>query len=512
MVAASTSASSVWPRGGRAAASLSASQPGVAAAACSLPARRLVGPCVPCVGMGHWNRPIVTAAPRLVAATLASASSSSSEPRPPVTPPPSSASSTRPAPQTCPACGQICSKAGVFERHLGACCPDLVPRAAWRAAVAEGREAEVLAAASAVEAALRDDAVRLAFRTTDPATGDPVRRSAAEVAAVLGLPIPRVAASLKAAMRAVPLAADADPVHVIFEDAHLIAFAKPAGLITAPKHRYTGGSLVNRAIAHLGGVPPYPVHRLDMFTSGVVVMGKTGGAAAALHAQFRERTAVKRYLALVVGRVGEGEGAGAGRDSSVVVRSPSFPPGAFAVAAPIGRHPGHEVARAALGPADPDGAPSLTLFRPVAVSEALGGESGIGGGGGGGASTSPVAGAQPAPLAPAGTLASLARGATLLCAAPRTGRTHQIRVHATAAGHPLVGDDLYGALLPWAPRQLLHAATLDLVHPATGAHLSLAAPLPDDFLAALGVVGLSVPADLPAHLPAMDGWGPDPPC
>jgi 23S rRNA pseudouridine1911/1915/1917 synthase len=109
-------------------------------------------------------------------------------------------------------------------------------------------------------------------------------------------------------------------------------------------------------------------------------------------------------------------------------------------------------------------------------------------------------------------LASLARGATLLCAAPRTGRTHQIRVHATVAGHPLVGDDLYGALLPWAPRQLLHAATLDLVHPVTGAHLSLAAPLPDDFLAALGVVGLSVPADLPAHLPAMDGWGPDPPC
>lgn len=237
---------------------------------------------------------------------------------------------------TCPACGQRCVRPGVFERHLGACCPDLVPRAAWRAAVAGGSEAAVLATASAVEAGLRAAAVRLAFKDLDPATGGPVRRSAAEVAAVLNLPVPRVAASLKLAMRAVPLAADDEPVEVLFEDAHLIAFAKPAGLITAPKHRYTGGSLVNRAIAHLGGVPPYPVHRLDMFTSGVVVMAKNGPAAAALHAQFRDRTAVKRYVALVVGRVGsDGDGResiSASPSAGAVTRDdPSFPAGGFAV-------------------------------------------------------------------------------------------------------------------------------------------------------------------------------------
>ena len=402
--------------------------------------------------------------------------------------------------RTCPACGQNCVKPGVFERHLGACCPDLVSRSAWRAALEDGSEERVLAAAAAVEAALRADAVRLAFRTTDPATGDPIRRSAAEVAAVLGLPVPRVAAALKLAMRAVPLAIDRQPVDVLYEDAHVIAFAKPSGLITSPKHRYTGGSLVNRAIAHLQGVPPFPVHRLDMFTSGVVVMGKNAHAAAGLHAQFRERTAVKRYLALVVGRLGGGGDGGDQPTSAFAIRDPSYPAGAFAVACPIGRHPGHEVARAALAPDDPDGSPSLTLFRPVAVSGALGPDGPA------------LAGVVPAPLARAGTLASLARGATLLCAAPRTGRTHQIRVHAAAAGHPLVGDDLYGALVPWAPRQLLHAATLDLVHPVSGEALALAAPLPADFLAALALVGLSVPTELASNLPVMDGWGPDPPC
>ena len=389
---------------------------------------------------------------------------------------------------------------GVFERHLGHCCPDLVPRSAWRDAVAAGTEAETLAAAVRVEADLRARAVALAFRDSDP-DGQPVRRSAAEVAALVGLPFDRVAASLKAAMRAVPLAVDAAPVEVVYEDDWVLALAKPSGLITAPKHRYAGGSLVNRAIAHLGGVAPYPVHRLDMFTSGIVVMGKHAAAAAGLHAQFRERRAVKRYLAVVVGHMdarqpgGDGDAAAA-HGGSVITASPSYPAGGFAVHAPIGRHPGHEVARSVLPPGDPDGAESLTLFRPVSVSHG---------------DATALEGADPAPLAGAGTLARLASGATLVCAAPRTGRTHQIRVHAAVAGHPLVGDDLYGALVPWAPRQLLHAATLDLAHPGTGEPLRLAAPLPPDFRAALDLLGLDCPADLAAGLPDMAGWGPPAP-
>jgi 23S rRNA pseudouridine1911/1915/1917 synthase len=424
------------------------------------------------------------------------ASSSPSSVQPPSTPRPR-------VTHTCPACGQRCVRPGVFERHLGACCPDLIPRPAWRAAVAAGAEADLLATAAAAEADLRARAVALAFRTPGPDGGPPIRRSAADVAATLGLPVDRVAASLKAAMRAVPLAADhGSPLDIIFEDDWVLALAKPAGLITAPKHRYTGGSLVNRAIAYLGeGRAPFPVHRLDQFTSGVVVMGKHSAAAAGLHAQFRERTAVKRYLAVVVGRVDGGdEGFDCGGEEGVLAgRTPTDPPGGFAVAAPIGRHPGHEVARATLPPGDADGAASLTLFRPVSFAPARGDSS--------------LDGVAPAPLARSGTLARLrSDGATLLCAAPRTGRTHQIRVHAAAVGHPLIGDDLYGALAPsWAPRQLLHAATLDLLHPGTGEPLRLAAPLPPDFAAALDVLGLECPADLAGGLPEMGGWGPPPP-
>ena len=86
--------------------------------------------------------------------------------------------------------------------------------------------------------------------------------------------------------------------------------------------------------------------------------------------------------------------------------------------------------------------------------------------------------------------------------APRTGRTHQIRVHLAAAGHPILGDDVYGARVPWAPRMLLHAASLELEHPASGQPLRVAAPLPDDFLSALGLLGLPAACEDASGLPA----------
>lgn len=87
-------------------------------------------------------------------------------------------------------------------------------------------------------------------------------------------------------MRAVPLPGDPIPVDVLYEDEHLLAVNKPAGLITAPKHRFQGGSLVNRIIGTCG-FTPLVVHRLDMNTTGVVLFAKTRVAVAALHAQFR---------------------------------------------------------------------------------------------------------------------------------------------------------------------------------------------------------------------------------
>lgn len=101
-------------------------------------------------------------------------------------------------------------------------------------------------------------------------------------------------------MRAVPLAADNEPVEVVYEDDDVIALNKPYGVITAPKHRYTGGSLVNRLIG-TRGLEPLVIHRLDMNTTGVVLFAKRREVVPALHAQFREKAVRKRYIALVAG-------------------------------------------------------------------------------------------------------------------------------------------------------------------------------------------------------------------
>ena len=101
-------------------------------------------------------------------------------------------------------------------------------------------------------------------------------------------------------MRAVPLPADHDPIDVIYEDDDLIGLNKQYGVITAPKHRYVGGSLVNRIIG-ARGLEPGVLHRLDMNTTGVVLFAKKRDVVPAVHAQFREKTAKKEYLAVVVG-------------------------------------------------------------------------------------------------------------------------------------------------------------------------------------------------------------------
>ena len=389
-----------------------------------------------------------------------------------------------------------------------------------------------------------------------------------DVASLLNLPESRVALSLKLAVRATPLVADNDApaAEVVFEDELVLALAKPSGIITAPKHRHEGGSLVARAIAHLnrkggkeeeeeeqegrkssssssssegetgggegvprekGAVPapppppplllPFPVHRLDMATSGVVVMGKTSAAAAALQAQFRGRTAKKTYLALVAG--GGGRSVGERWECDVA----------------IGRHPELKVGRRAVvldrgggsgggggggetdsddeteEPDDGDGdaQPALTRFAVLARCDGAAAERAMRGGRRGPAS----------PAAPfsslyalgelaraAGTLRSLRDGAALLACAPRTGRTHQIRVHSSFCGHPILGDDLYGPVplvdgRELAPRLLLHAAALELVHPRSffggsgGGEgdeevLRLSAPLPPEFRRTMEALGM----------------------
>ncbi len=99
------------------------------------------------------------------------------------------------------------------------------------------------------------------------------------------------------------------------------------------------------------------------------------------------------------------------------------------------------------------------------------------------------------------------RGATLFCAAPKTGRTHQIRLHLASLGHPILGDELYGQQCPTLlPRMALHAASLSLRHPVTKEPLLLTAPLAEDIAHALDALGMEV-LDLAAEIAALERAG-----
>ncbi|GIU96746.1 MAG: pseudouridine synthase [Actinomycetota bacterium] len=226
------------------------------------------------------------------------------------------------------------------------------------------------------------------------------------------------------------LVPEGPPVPVRFEDEHLIVVAKPAGVLTHPTPTRRRGALVNRLLAMGrplapagGALRPGVVHRLDVGTSGLVVLAKTDEAHRALAALMRRHEADRRYLALVRGRVG---------------------PEAFAIDAPLGRRAARVVV---------DRVGGRAAATEVRVVERL-------------------------------------PRATLLEAAPRTGRTHQIRVHLAAIGHPVLGDRAYGgggdeARRVGLDRPFLHAWRLGFRHPITGARVELEEPLPDELASAL---------------------------
>lgn len=232
-----------------------------------------------------------------------------------------------------------------------------------------------------------------------------------------------------------PIEPTAAPVkmklEILFEDAHLIAVNKPAGLLTHPVSGSHEKSLVQGVLYHTrgklapaGGAPrPGVVHRLDRETSGVIVFAKTDQAYHSLVEQFGERLAQKEYLALV--------------DKSPRLLSGS-------IDASINRHRTIRVRMAVRE----DGREASTDWR---VEERYGPQ------------------------------------ASLIRAFPHTGRTHQIRVHLAHIGHPILGDRTYGkfdtpAFAHWPiPRVMLHAHRLTLNHPQTGKPLSLSVEPPRDF-------------------------------
>ena len=230
-------------------------------------------------------------------------------------------------------------------------------------------------------------------------------------------------------LRAVP---EALPLEIVYEDADLVVVNKPAGMVVHIGAGVKSGTLVNALLHHIGALSraggelrPGIVHRLDRMTSGLVVVAKNDFTHRALAAQFKGREVHKTYLVLVHGRVA--------RDSGEI-------------AAPVGRDPVRRV-RMKIGGIRPREA--LTRYRVQRRFPHF----------------------------------------TLVQAEPRTGRTHQIRVHLSSLGHPVVGDTLYGAPgklrlgteeLRTLARTFLHASVLEFRHPRSGGTLSLRAPLPEE--------------------------------
>jgi len=230
---------------------------------------------------------------------------------------------------------------------------------------------------------------------------------------------------------------------VVYEDPSIIVLNKPPGLVVHPAPGHATGTLVQGLLYHcgdlsgIGGVlRPGIVHRLDKDTSGLMVVAKDDQAHLSLSDQFKSGAVEKKYIALVHGMVKGTKGR---------------------VDLPIGRHPKKrkEMSIAATG-----GRRALTLWRKIEDLES---------------------------------------GFSLLSVVIKTGRTHQIRVHLSHIGHPVVGDPVYGYGRRWwkghplvtkggplpVKRQMLHAKKLGFMHPKQGRYLEFETTIPDDMQFAL---------------------------
>jgi 23S rRNA pseudouridine1911/1915/1917 synthase len=227
--------------------------------------------------------------------------------------------------------------------------------------------------------------------------------------------------------------AEALPLTIVYQDPDIVVVDKPAGMVVHPAAGHAGGTLVNALLHHVddlsgigGEKRPGIVHRLDRGTSGLMVVAKHDAAHEELARQFRDREVEKEYVALVWGEVMAGR----------------------RIDEPIGRDPSNRKKMSA-----------RARRSRSAVTRITGAE-------------------------------HFGRVLTLVRVAIHTGRTHQIRVHLSVIGHPVVGDSLYGGVhrrvagdvraVTHLDRPFLHASRLAFTHPADGRRLEFTSPLPAD--------------------------------
>jgi 23S rRNA pseudouridine1911/1915/1917 synthase len=228
------------------------------------------------------------------------------------------------------------------------------------------------------------------------------------------------------------------PFRVVYEDGAVLVVDKASGVLVQPTPQGDRGTLLDFLSRYLRERHPDPhsrylglLHRIDRETSGLLLFSRRGSANRVLADQFRRHSILREYLALALG---------------------SLPDDAGTIDDPLHR-PSREARRRSSRHSGEKGKRAVTHFR---VLERLG-------------------------------------EATLLAVKLDTGRTHQIRIHLSGRGHPLVGDKLYGGgiahpahpLLNRFPRQALHAGKLGFTHPLTGKWLEFDSPLPSDFAALL---------------------------
>lgn len=225
------------------------------------------------------------------------------------------------------------------------------------------------------------------------------------------------------------------PLDILYEDQDLLIVNKPKGMVVHPSAGHYTGTLVNAIMYHCkdslsginGEIRPGIVHRIDMDTTGSLIVCKNDEAHVDIAQQIKEHSVNRIYVGIVCGNVKEDEGT---------------------IEGPIGRHP---VERKKMAINEKNGKPAVTHYK---VLERFG-------------------------------------NYTYMQFKLETGRTHQIRVHMASIGHPLLGDALYSSnrsAFKNLRGQTLHAQTIGFIHPRTGEYMQFSAPLPEYFKKLLSIL------------------------